>query len=79
MAQCHGLYETILAVIFVGKPNKFVIHLLYTMVADSDFVRVTPQIFYHRLGRTKWSLGINHPVLLKKCFSRRFFYFQSFA
>jgi|GEM_PF-4173876 hypothetical protein len=79
MAQSHRLFETILAVIFIGKSNTSLIHLLDTMIADGDFVRVPSQIFHHNFGISEWFFRKNNPVFLKKCLSYRFINLQLLA
>ena len=62
MCQGHQLLLCLCFVVFVGKSYRIAVYRFEPVVADSNLVRISAKVFYHRFGVAKWSLGIYHPI-----------------
>ena len=59
--ECHLLFDARHSIILVLKSHVLIVDALDSMVADGDFMGISPQIFHHRLWTSKRLFGKNHP------------------
>ena len=78
VTQRHLLSKAFLSVIFVIEGYIFCIYISYSMIANRDFVRVSPQIFYHRFWASKRLFGKNYPIFFPKTLSDFWLFFKVF-
>jgi hypothetical protein len=64
VAQCHLLFDSRHSIILVIKGHVFVVYTFDSLVANGNFMGISPQIFHHRLGTAKRLFGKNYPRLL---------------
>ena len=64
MGQCHLFFDSRHSIILVLKSHVLVVNSFDSMVADGDFMGVSPQIFHHRLWTPKRLFSKNHPRFL---------------
>src|SRR5690606_4408082 len=66
VAQGHFLFFAAFAVILVLKTDLLIRHFFYAVIADGDFVSVSPQVLDHLFRAAKRPLGIHYPVFGEK-------------
>ena len=61
LCKFHAPFTPLTPIIFIAKANLPLTNLLQPVVADGNFVAVSPQILHHLSGPAKRTLGIHHP------------------
>jgi hypothetical protein len=66
VAQGHFLFLSAFSVIFVAKPDLLIRYFFDAVIADGDFVSISPQVLDDLFRAAKRPLGIDDPVLGEK-------------